>query len=44
MFGGIYEIGVLWVLDEVFDGFDFNNLDVYVGVNGGLFVVVNLVN
>ncbi|MEH6563001.1 MAG: patatin-like phospholipase family protein, partial [Marinobacter sp.] len=36
--GGIYEIGALRALDEALDGLDFNNLDVYVGVNTGSFV------
>lgn len=42
--GGIYEIGALRALDEVFEGLDFNNLDVYVGVNSGSFVAAHLVN
>ncbi|HDZ39746.1 MAG TPA: patatin family protein [Marinobacter sp.] len=42
--GGIYEIGALRALDEALDGLDFNNLDVYVGVNSGSFVAANLVN
>lgn len=42
--GGIYEIGALRALDEALDGLDFNNLDVYVGVNGGSFVAANLAN
>lgn len=42
--GGIYEIGALRALDEAFDGLDFNNIDVYVGVNSGSFVAANLAN
>ncbi|MGO2133787.1 patatin-like phospholipase family protein [Marinobacter sp.] len=42
--GGIYEIGALRALDEALDGLDFNNLDVYVGVNAGSFVAANLAN
>ena len=42
--GGIYEIGALRALDEALDGLDFNNIDVYVGVNAGSFVVANLAN
>ncbi len=42
--GGIYEIGALRALDEALDGLDFNNLDVYVGVNSGAFVAANLAN
>ncbi|MFW5823470.1 MAG: patatin-like phospholipase family protein, partial [Marinobacter sp.] len=42
--GGIYEIGALRALDEALDGLDFNNLDVYVGVNAGAFVAANLAN
>ena len=42
--GGIYEIGALRALDEALDGLDFNNIDVYVGVNGGSFVAANPAN
>ena len=42
--GGIYEIGALRALDEALEGLDFNNLDVYVGVNAGSFVAANLAN
>lgn len=42
--GGIYEIGALRALDEALEGLDFNNIDVYVGVNGGSFVAANLAN
>lgn len=41
--GGIYELA-LRALDEALDGLDFNNLDVYVGVNTGSFVAANLAN
>lgn len=42
--GGIYEIGALRALDEALDGLDFNDLDVYVGVNAGSFAAANLAN
>ncbi len=42
--GGIYEIGALRALDEALEGLDFNNLDIYVGVNTGSFVAANLAN
>lgn len=42
--GGIYEIGALRALDEALDGLDFNDLEVYVGVNAGAFVAANLAN
>ena len=42
--GGIYEIGALRALDEALDGLDFNDIDVYVGVNAGSFVAANLAN
>ncbi len=42
--GGIYEIGALRALDEALDGVDFNDLEVYVGVNAGSFVAANLAN
>jgi len=42
--GGIYEIGALRALDEAMEGLDFNDLDVYVGVNSGSFVAAHLVN
>lgn len=42
--GGIYEIGALRALDEVLEGLDFNNLNIYVGVNTGSFVAANLAN
>jgi len=42
--GGIYEIGALRALDECLEGLNFNDLDVYVGVNAGSFVAANLAN
>jgi len=42
--GGIYEIGALRALNEALEGLDFNDLDVYVGVNSGSFVAANLAN
>ena len=42
--GGIYEIGALRALDEALEGLDFNDLDIYVGVNSGSFVAANLAN
>lgn len=42
--GGIYEIGALRALDEALEGLDFNDLEVYVGVNSGSFVAANLAN
>jgi predicted acylesterase/phospholipase RssA len=42
--GGIYEIGALRAIDEALEGLDFNDLDIYVGVNSGSFVAANLAN
>ena len=42
--GAIYEIGALRALDEAIEGFDFNHLDVYVGVSAGAFIAANLAN
>ncbi len=42
--GAVYEIGALRALDEVLEGFDFNDLDVYVGVSAGAFLAANLAN
>lgn len=42
--GAIYEIGVLMALSEVLDGFDFNELDAYVGVSAGGFIAAGLAN
>lgn len=42
--GAIYEIGTLMALAEALDGFDFNDLDVYVGVSAGSFIAAGLAN
>jgi NTE family protein len=42
--GGIYEIGALLALNEAIDGLDFADVDVYVGVSAGSFVVSTLAN
>lgn len=42
--GAVYEIGALRALDEAFDGLDFNNLFIYVGVSAGAFLCANLAN
>lgn len=42
--GGIYEIGAMRALDEALEGVDFNEIDVYVGVNAGSFVAAHLAN
>ncbi len=42
--GGIYEVGVLLALTDSFQGIDFNDLDVYVGVSSGGFVAAALAN
>jgi predicted acylesterase/phospholipase RssA len=42
--GGIYEVGALLALDEVLQGVDLNDLDVYVGVSSGSFVAAALAN
>lgn len=42
--GAIYEIGALRALDESLDGFDLNNLYIYVGVSAGAFLCANLAN
>lgn len=42
--GAIYEIGVLMALAEALDGFDFNELDAYVGVSAGSFIAAGLAN
>lgn len=42
--GAIYEIGVLMALSEALDGFDFNDLDAYVGVSAGGFIAAGLAN
>ncbi len=42
--GAIYEIGTLMALSEALDGFDFNDLDAYVGVSAGSFIAAGLAN
>lgn len=42
--GAIYEIGVLMALSEALDGYDFNDLDAYVGVSAGGFIAAGLAN
>jgi len=42
--GAVYEIGALRALDEVLDGVDFSDLEVYVGVSAGSLVASLLVN
>lgn len=42
--GFVYEIGAARALDEALDGFDFNALDVYVGVSAGAFLGACLAN
>jgi len=42
--GGIYEVGVLLALADSFEGVDFCELDVYVGVSSGGFVAAALAN
>lgn len=40
--GAVYEIGAVMALAEALDGFDFNDLDVYVGVSAGGFIAAGL--
>ena len=40
--GAIYEVGALMALSEALDGFDFNDLDAYVGVSAGSFIATGL--
>jgi NTE family protein len=42
--GAIYEIGALMALSEALDGFDFTDLDAYVGVSAGGFIAAGLAN
>ena len=42
--GAVYEIGVVMALSEALDGFDFNDLDAYVGVSAGGFIAAGLAN
>jgi NTE family protein len=42
--GAVYEIGALMALSEALEGFDFNDLDAYVGVSAGGFIAAGLAN
>lgn len=42
--GAIYEVGTLMALSEALEGFDFNELDIYVGVSAGGFIAAGLAN
>lgn len=42
--GAVYEIGAVMALSEALGGFDFNELDVYVGVSAGGFIAAGLAN
>ncbi len=42
--GAIYEVGALMALSEALEGFDFNDLDAYVGVSAGGFIAAGLAN
>ena len=42
--GAVYEIGAVMALSEALDGFDFNDLDAYVGVSAGGFIAAGLAN
>ncbi len=42
--GAVYEIGALRALDEVLEGVDLNDLDIYVGVSAGAFIGACLAN
>lgn len=42
--GAIYEVGAMCALEESLDGLDFNQLDHYVGVSAGGFIVAALAN
>jgi NTE family protein len=42
--GAIYEIGALAALTEAFEGLDFNDVDIYVGVSAGGFIAAALAN
>lgn len=42
--GGMYELGALRALDEVLEGVDLTQLDVYVGVSSGAFLAAGLAN
>jgi predicted acylesterase/phospholipase RssA len=42
--GAVYEIGALRALDEVLEGLDLNDVNIYVGVSAGSFVAACLAN
>jgi predicted acylesterase/phospholipase RssA len=42
--GGLYEVGALLALDDLFDGFDTCDFDFYVGASAGAFVSALLAN
>ncbi|GAA5180767.1 patatin-like phospholipase family protein [Niveibacterium umoris] len=42
--GGIYEVGAIAALAESFEGLDFNEADIYVGVSSGSFIAAALAN
>lgn len=42
--GGVYEVGAMAALAESLDGFDFNTIDIYVGVSSGSFIAAALAN
>ena len=42
--GAVYEIGAVMALSEALDGFDFTELDAYVGVSAGGFIAAGLAN
>lgn len=42
--GAIYEVGALCALADSFEGLDFTELDVYVGVSAGGFIAAGLAN
>lgn len=42
--GGIYEVGALAALEEAFDGLDFTEIDIFVGVSSGGFIAAALAN
>lgn len=42
--GAVYQIGALRALEEVLEGIDFTDLDIYVGVSAGAVVAASLAN
>ena len=42
--GAVYEVGALCALEDAFDGVDFNDLEVYVGISSGGFLGACLAN